>query len=460
MKDLKWPFAAFWFLLIGISGAFLITPYYYLAPIVSITLVAGLLLFQKPVYGLLVIICLVPFEDIFNQFSSFTGSKFIGLALIGVVFIKLVLRAYPASLMRTRLWGPIFLLLCFYILSAFNSPYSVLALKPIKQLMTAIILFTVTLIMEKDIDLIHIITAILISIALSAIFTSALPSSDPTDRVTGLLADPNYFALLLCSAFPLSVYMLKVENRTIYKYFWFSIIIVIVISLVKTYSRSGLVVLGLTIGMMAIYYRDILKAFSPRYLGLIIAAIIISLSTISILIPDSYVERIKSLGALAGGISNVEDRSLGRRTAYLNVGMTVVKNHPFLGNGPGSFPENFAKSEYARALAFKTQGADGDLYRMAHNTYLEILSEVGALGFLSFIFLMLMANRNFKRARINYLRNDNTMKADLVMHLWFSFIAIAFFLLFLSSIKNKYLWILLAVSQIVLNRSVKQKELR
>jgi len=395
---------------------------------------------------------------VFKEYSSFTGSKFIGLALIGIVALKLVLRNYPPSLFRTRLWMPMLLLLGFYVLSAYNSLYLDLASTPIRQLITAIIIFTVTLVMGNEIDLNQIVTAIVLSVVLSSLFSMLQSFGEPADRVTGLLADPNSFALLLCAAFPLALLRVKNEKKVFFKYFWLAVVLTVIISVMKTYSRSGLVVLGFIGGIITIYYRDDIRTIHPRYFGLVLAAILFSVSAAVIFIPDEYVERVKSLTALKGGVTNFEDRSLGRRASYFYVGMAVVKSHPILGNGPGSFPYNFAKSEYASALAYSSDEIGGDLYRRAHNTYLEILAEIGILGLLVFLFMISVVYRNFKKAGLNYRGKNDIKNADLVMHLWCSFIAISAFLLFISDTKNKYFWILMAISQIVLNRSVKQND--
>ena len=113
----------------------------------------------------------------------------------------------------------------------------------------------------------------------------------------------------------------------------------------------------------------------------------------------------------------------------------------------GTFPIHYAQTGFASS--FSENMNEPDLFRRAHNTYLELFSELGIPGGLSFVALMLMGLRNFERARQGFLARGQREQADIATHLGLSLLAMAVFLLFLSAPNHKYLWIFLALSSVL-----------
>ncbi|MFP5428526.1 MAG: polymerase, partial [Gammaproteobacteria bacterium] len=101
-----------------------------------------------------------------------------------------------------------------------------------------------------------------------------------------------------------------------------------------------------------------------------------------------------------------------------------------------------------------------DLYRRAHNTYLEIFSEIGLPAGLLFVGMIALALRNFWRARAAWAAIGEHDKADMMTHLTISMLAIALFLMFLSSPSLKYLWLMLALSSVVWREAAQARALQ
>jgi O-antigen ligase len=91
----------------------------------------------------------------------------------------------------------------------------------------------------------------------------------------------------------------------------------------------------------------------------------------------------------------------------------------------------------------------GDLYRRAHNTYLEIFSEIGVPGGLMFVAMIGLGLYNLVRARQLWLQRRDWAQADLLTHLGMSFLSLALFLMFLSAPNHKLLWIMLALTSVL-----------
>ena len=204
------------------------------------------------------------------------------------------------------------------------------------------------------------------------------------------------------------------------------------------------VALSLLIGCW--HYRAQLTRIRPRHLGFAMlgAAIVIPLAIYAM--PAGYAARIQSLSILSAG-SKAQDESLGRRASYIVVGGQMIRENPLLGSGPGTFPLHYATTGYAKA--FSANRKIGDLYRRAHNTYLEIFSELGIPAGLLFVGMLGLGLYNLIRARAAWMRRRDWQQADLMTHLGVSFLSLTLFLMFLSAPNQKYLWIMLALTSVL-----------
>jgi O-antigen ligase len=79
------------------------------------------------------------------------------------------------------------------------------------------------------------------------------------------------------------------------------------------------------------------------------------------------------------GFFHKERNSVGARFTYWRAGLTVVRHHPWLGTGPGTFQIPFAQ--------LKNPG--DEMARLCHNDYLEQASDSGLFGFASYASMIL-----------------------------------------------------------------------
>jgi len=266
-------------------------------------------------------------------------------------------------------------------------------------------------------------------------------------RASGLLEDPNAFALLIAFAVPMALLLVLRSPNLLHRLFWGGCCLLLLGGMTKTESRSGLVVLFLSLVIGTLHYRAQLPRIRPRHLGFAMlgAAIVIPLAIYAM--PAGYIARIQSLSVLSAGAKGHDDESLGRRASYIVVGGQMIRENPLLGSGPGTFPLHYAPSGYA--AAFSANRKIGDLYRRAHNTYLEIFSELGIPAGLLFVAMLGLGLYNLIRARRGWMLRRNWEQADLLTHLSISFLSLTLFLMFLSAPNQKYVWIMLALSSVL-----------
>lgn len=437
--------------LIVVCGAILTTKYFLIAPAIPLGIVGFLALYRFPELGLLTLAFLVPLEGLFAGNKLFTGAKLIGIALIAIVSLKLLRREIPFSNIRTPLWWPIIFLIFAFGMSSAWSPYPELSSNSFRQLLTAISVFYITLGIKDRVNLIHLMRGIVVSVAITAFLALVSGKHTVEDRAIGLLTDPNYFALLLTTAVPFAIYLLLFERNLVVRLFWGTLLLVTLMAFQKTLSRSGMVVLALVLLTLGWHHKEKLKALSAAQIGLfLISSCLAALIALTVM-PQEYRDRILSLANLSSGVQSFEDRSLGRRTSYIVVGLNVFKDNPILGSGPGTFPVHYAKTGFA--TAFSVNSDDPELFRRAHNTYLETLAETGSLGFLSLCAMVWMGLMQYKKARDNEIKFAHFDQATLIAHSGAAFLAISLFFLFLTGINNKYYWILLALSSSFMQQS-------
>ena len=422
----------------------LVSPHPYLAPLAIPGVLALAVLYRRPAWGVLGLVALVPLEGLFAESGGITASKLLGLALIAIVALQLLLHQLPGARLRSNLWPLLLLFLGCYLLSLLFSSHTGLSLLHLRQLAVGLVLFAITLLLCRDLDLLMLARLVALSVAGTCVVALVSTSHQVAGRATGLLTDPNYFALLITFAFPLALLLLLRAPRWPQRLFWLLLLILLLAGLGQTGSRSGLLVLLLTSSLAAWNYRSNLQRLLPRHLGWLILGLAITLPLAPSLLPDSFVQRLEALASLKSGVNAHVDGSLARRSSYLLVGGEMIKQDPLLGGGPGTFPLHFAKTGYA--IAFANRPLPEELYREAHNTYLSMLSEVGLPGGLLFIGLVLLSLRNFQVARRQWLSRGDQQRAALATHLGLSFAALACFLAFLSVPSHKYLWVMLAVA--------------
>lgn len=426
--------------------AFLASPWPFAAPFVVFGLFGLAVLYRRPAWGLLGLVLLVPFEGFFKELGL-SGAKLLGVAMLLILPLLLLQRRIPESYLRSNLWKPLLLLLFCMLLSLLYSENQLVSLGNMRELAVGMVLFPITLLAGRRLNLTLLAKVIVLGVAATSILAMASLEYQTKGRAIGFIGDPNYFALLIAIAVPPATLLVLRAPYLLARLFWLGITLLLLIGMTKTDSRSGLLVILLSVVVGGWHHRVELQRLRPKHLGFVMlgAAIVIPLTVISL--PADYVERIKSLSFLKSGVNAYQDPSLGRRASYLIVGTKMIGDNPLLGAGPGTFPLHYAQTGYAKAFSESPQNLD--LYRRAHNTYLEVFSEMGVPAGLLFTSLLLFGLYNFERARDGWLRRGDQGNADLATHLGLSLFAIALFLLFLSIPNHKYLWIFLALSSVV-----------
>lgn len=139
-------------------------------------------------------------------------------------------------------------------------------------------------------------------------------------------------------------------------------------------SRGGLVSMGVVVGAMAVFalVRTTSSRRQPLLLGIGVAVLSIGLGTL--------------IWSLRAQIDHGED--LSGRTWIWTAAAKLVRDHPWLGVGPGNYSQAIAASGYAADFPSHYVSRQN-----AHNLFLHVSVEAGVFGALCLMVFMLWALR-------------------------------------------------------------------
>lgn len=195
-------------------------------------------------------------------------------------------------------------------------------------------------------------------------------------RYGGPIGEPNLWGQILVSTMPFVLYLITSNNTRSIKSMFFLIIsgVLITLALIFTGSRGAFVALLIITPLFAI---DQKIKLSTLLTGFIIFVIVINL------LPDSYAKRFATLGNQE--TLSQDDAVIGRSTT-MQIGWEMFTENPILGVGFGRYQQNYW--QIAQNLGLESNANNIDYTKDAqlpHSLYLEILSETGLIGLITFM---------------------------------------------------------------------------
>ena len=213
-------------------------------------------------------------------------------------------------------------------------------------------------------------------------------------NVFGLFGNVNYFAEYLIIPLTIAVPLFfAIQNRT-KKLLLLIGILAMGGSLILTFTRGSY--LGLGISLIFMFFLFIFsrgKTFikdNKKLFVIIFLAVILIISLFVIPNPlnksGTVISKIKSRISVT---QLTQDSSYKRRIAIWKFSILMIKDHPLLGSGIGTYKYNTLKYQ----AEFFEQGENRSLYPhgfadKAHNEYLQLWAEMGIIGLGIFIWLM------------------------------------------------------------------------
>ena len=256
-------------------------------------------------------------------------------------------------------------------------------------------------------------------------------------RIAGPLGDPNFFAQILLIAVPIALF-LGWEARGGKRVIAFACAAVIVAATLLTYSRGGMLALGVVLLLALIAHR----VDRRRMLAGAVA-----LAALLFVLPASFTRRFVTIEQiLPGGDSQIHrDSSFEKRKLLTATAWVTFKDNPFLGVGAGNYTVWF--DHYSERVSSEARGYDdpGEIH-YPHNLYLEIGAESGLLGLLVFAAIVLVTFAHLRSAHRALLEEGLRREAFVAKALELALVGYLISSLFLHGHFQRYLFLLFALA--------------
>ncbi|MBU2562835.1 MAG: O-antigen ligase family protein, partial [Actinobacteria bacterium] len=328
------------------------------------------------------------------------------LVIVGLMLWKLkMVNKEEVKITRTPLNLPVlaFMTICALSLLWSNSPMVSLLELPL-FLAGPILYFIVANNVHEEHQINRLLTTLLIISSLLGIYGifqyngidfSFWKANVGRNQVFGLFGNVNYFAEYMIIPLPLAISLFFAARNKTSKILLLVGILAMGGSLLLTFTRGSYLAIGISsIFIFFLYLTSRGKGFIKEHkkIFIFILALII-LVTFLFVLPNPLNEPGTVISKIKGRISISQftsGSSLKRREAIWGFTALMIKDHPILGSGLGTFKYNSLNYQ----AKFFDQGENRSLYPYGiadkvHNEYLQLGAEIGILGLGIFLWLII-----------------------------------------------------------------------
>ncbi len=360
---------------------------------------------EATIIALLILTPLVFYPYLVRIFNPPKELTFSILLIIGLMlwFLKMTARE-EFKITHTPLNLPVlaFIVICPLSLLWSNSPMVSLLELPL-FLAGPILYFIITNNIHDEHQINRLLTTLLIISSLLGIYGifqyngidfAFWKANVGRNQVFGLFGNVNYFAEYMIVPLPLAISLFFATRNRTHKILLLIGILAMGGSLILTFTRGSYLAIGTSsLFMSFLYLTSRGKGFVKEHkkIFVIILALII-LITFLFALPNPLNQPGTVISKIKGRISIsqfTKDSSLKRRIATWGFTGLMIKDHPLLGSGIGTFKYNSLNYQ----AQFFDQGENRRLYPYgiadkAHNEYLQLGAELGILGLGIFLWLL------------------------------------------------------------------------
>jgi O-antigen ligase len=248
-------------------------------------------------------------------------------------------------------------------------------------------------------------------------------------EAVGLIGNRNAFAMYVNIALVCAYLLHQSVRGPLEKMMLAMSIPVLFLALALTFSRAGLIVLGVA---MALVFA---KAARERRFQILIASSVLII-LIAVFLPAAFWSRA---GSIVPSIQRQEN-SFGLRVGLWKAGIRMVADHPISGVGPGNF--RVALPRYGRGAILGARLG-------AHNSYVSVAAEMGIVGLTLFLLLHIMALKRIRRRSAAAARSGDTDVGLLALTAETCILIIMLSALSGHLESTKYLWIFFGLAMAI-----------
>jgi putative inorganic carbon (HCO3(-)) transporter len=286
--------------------------------------------------------------------------------LLGVVLVVAYLASRPHSRWVTvpKVFWILLAFICVLVVSLLRSGrLADGAVQSMRYVLFAVFYFLVVQLVTDRTRLMRLAAVFVVSSMAAAVVGSFRFLASMTGRASGPIGEANDFAYALATAVPLAFYLAWRYRQ--HRVFWLVASGVLLVTIALTFSRGAVVGLAVAGLWAALHSRRIAK-------GLVAGIVAVAVIGGTLLAIDFHwvSQRINAKTAVA-------DENWASREALWGGAIAMFEEEPLLGVGTGLYPH--------RAAEFVHGEPWGIVEPVAHNAYLEVLAEDGAIGLSLFV---------------------------------------------------------------------------
>jgi O-antigen ligase len=255
------------------------------------------------------------------------------------------------------------------------------------------------------------------------------PAAGASNRLAGGLGEPNFLAAVLIPALVFAVFTLGSTERAAARWLLWGLVLLFTVAIFMTQSRVGLVALAVTFVAALLFGGRMRRHFAA--LGAVAASF--GLVYYAAFASPWALERLANPGGGTG------------RADLWSVATGVIADHPVLGVGAGNFPI-VAPQYAAEPINLPFARLVVDTPKVAHNTYLGVFADLGIVGLLAFVVIVLSALGLARRATKYFARSGEVELELLCRAVLVGLAGMLAAFVFLSGEYEKQLWLVIGLA--------------
>lgn len=279
-------------------------------------------------------------------------------------------------------------------------------------------------------------TAFVAGTAIAAVYGIATPpTSEEFGRLSSGSLDPNQLAAALCAGSALAIGVAASWPRQpVIRYGSIAVALFGVLAIFLTSSRGGLLSLTVALLAAAIFGRG----WRPRValLGGVIA--VIAYIWFAGFASEETKERLETT-------TQGQERTLEGRTTIWAVGWRAFEDNTTVGVGAGNFGVASRHYVFDAGVLGRTDEVL-DVAQPAHNTYLEVATELGVIGIAGLLFILGFCLQCALSAARRFQDLDEDGMAALSMSLFVAMVGTLAANFFITDVYSNHLWVLLGLA--------------
>jgi O-antigen ligase len=220
--------------------------------------------------------------------------------------------------------------------------------------------------------------SLLLGVGVLGMFTIVGSSAVAGRATSGTIYDPNDTAMVMVLTLPLAAFA-AVDLRGVGRVMAAGVAVVCVLATIMTVSRGGFV--GLTFVCILLLFRLGTTRLVPRLM-----TVVATVAVLVVAAPTQYWARMSTIWNTTGG--GYDQTGVFSRVELWQQGLRLFMENAVIGVGIGMY-------ETAEGLSHGGRGK----WSAAHNSFIQIATELGIAGLVLFVVLLVMGIRNARRAR-------------------------------------------------------------